>query len=420
MAVGHWPAWRSLGAVGCALLSLGASPGRADETAAPPEAGREQPPSATPSAPAALTLPSMAGPLTANPDPAKFGAGPVGNVFVTGAFTGLAQWQSNAARIDRAAQADISNAQVFIQKTDGLLRFFVEGGLYSMPSLGTPYLRAAKATRHNFGPVPLAYGTVAPSDDWSIQAGKLPSLSGVEANFTFQNLNIERGLLWGPTPNVSRGVQLNHTEGPVALAFSWNDGFYSNRLTWLSGSATWTVDPSNTIAFVGAGNTRTTAVSTFATPLVQNNSQVYNAIYTYASGPWTIVPNLQYTYVPRAISVGILHDAATYGAALLANYTFDSAARLGELSLAGFSLPFRVEYIASTGSVADNSPNLLYGPGSNAWSLTVTPTYQYERFFARAEFSYVGANHTAAGSAFGASGTKKTQARLLAETGFLF
>jgi hypothetical protein len=83
-------------------------------------------------------------------------------------------------------------------------------------------------------------------------------------------------------------------------------------------------------------------------------------------------------------------------------------------------LPFRVEYIASTGSVADNSPNLLYGPGSNAWSLTVTPTYQYERFFARAEFSYVGANHTAAGSAFGAGGTKKTQARLLAETGFLF
>jgi len=56
----------------------------------------------------------------------------------------------------------------------------------------------------------------------------------------------------------------------------------------------------------------------------------------------------------------------------------------------------------------------------NAWSLTVTPTYQYERFFARAEFSYIGANHTAAGSAFGASGTKKTQARLLAETGFLF
>jgi Putative beta-barrel porin-2, OmpL-like. bbp2 len=417
MGATYRAAWRSLGAVGCALLSLGGSPGWADETTPPPEAGHEQPAVAAGSA---LSTPPMAGPLTANPDPARFDAGPAGNVFVTGAVTGLAQWQSNAARIDRAAQADISNAQLFIQKTDGLVRFFVEGGLYSLPTLGTPYLRATKATRHNFGPVPLAFATVAPSDDWSIQAGKLPSLSGLESNFTFQNMNVERGLLWNQTANVSRGAQVNHTAGPFALAFSLNDGFYSDRLTWLSGSATWTVDSSNTIAFVGAGNTRTTAVSTFATPIAQNNSQVYNAIYTYASGPWTVVPNLQYTYVQRAPSIGILHDAATYGAALLANYTFDAAARLGDLSLAGFSLPFRVEYIATTGSVASNSPNLLYGPGSNAWSLTVTPTYQHERFFARAEFSYVGADHTTAGSAFGSGGTKKTQARLLVESGFLF
>jgi Putative beta-barrel porin-2, OmpL-like. bbp2 len=398
-------------------LSLVALPGWADEVSPPPAAGQEQP--AGPAS-AALTAPSMAGPLTANPDPAKFDAGPIGNLFVTGALTGLLRWQSNPVQTDRSGRADISNAQVFIQKTDGVLRFFVETGLYSLPALGTPYLRATKATRHNFGPVPVAYATVAPSDDWSIQAGKLSSISGVEANFTFQNTNIERGLLFGQTANVNRGVQVNHTIGPLALAFSLNDGFYSDRLTWLSGSATWTVDPSNTIAFVGAGNTRTTAVSTFATPLTQNNSQVYNLIYTYTSGPWTLTPNLQFTYVPRAPSVGILHDAGTYAAALLANYSFDSAARLGELSLAGFSLPFRAEYIGSTGSAADNSPNLLYGAGSNAWSLTVTPTYQYERFFARGEFSYVGAGHTTAGLVFGGSGNSKTQARLLLETGFLF
>jgi len=129
----------------------------------------------------------MAGPLTANPDPASFAAGPLGPVFVTGAVSGLAQAQSNPVRADRAGQADISNAQVFIQKTDGFLRFFGEAGLYSLPSLGTPYLRAAKATRHNFGLVPVAFATVAPLDDWSIQAGKLPSLSGLEPTFTFQS-----------------------------------------------------------------------------------------------------------------------------------------------------------------------------------------------------------------------------------------
>ncbi|MGT2492307.1 outer membrane beta-barrel protein [Cupriavidus basilensis] len=51
----------------------------------------------------------------------------------------------------------------------------------------------------------------------------------------------------------------------------------------------------------------------------------------------------------------------------------------------GFKLPVRLEYIGSTGSAAGGAPNLLYGPGSAAWSFTVTPTYQYKRFFARAE-----------------------------------
>lgn len=99
------------------------------------------------------------------------------------------------------------------------------------------------------------------------------------------------------------------------------------------------------------------------------------------------------------------------------NYTFDSAFRVGGLSLAGFSLPFRAEFIAST---SDGAPNLLYGPGSSAWSLTITPTYQYERFFTRAEFSYVVASHTTAGFAFGPSGSNSTQTRFLIESGFLF
>jgi hypothetical protein len=414
MAVAHWARWRAPNALSCALLCLGARPGWADETSLVPAAGPADPASS------ALTAPSIAGPLTANPGPAKFDVEPLGNVFVTGALSDLVQWQRNPARTDRIGQVDLSNAQVFIQKTDGMLRFFVETGLYSLPSLGTPYLRATKATRHNFGPIPLAFATVAPSEDWSIQAGKLPSLSGLEYTFTFQNLNIERGLLWNQTSSVSRGLQVNHAAGPVSLAISWNDGFYSDRLTWLSGSASWNVDSTNTITFAGVGNTRTTAVSSFATPLIQNNSQIYNVIYTYKSGPWTLIPNLQYTYVPLAASIGILHDAATYGAALLANYTFDSAASLGNLSPAGLSLPFRVEYIASRGSLAAKAPNLLYGPGSNAWSFTVTPTYQYQQFFARAEFCYVGADHTTAGAAFGLSGTSKTQIRRLAETGFLF
>jgi len=63
---------------------------------------------------------------------------------------------------------------------------------------------------------------------------------------------------------------------------------------------------------------------------------------------------------------------------------------------------------------------LLYGPGSKAWSFTVTPTYQYKRFFARTEFSFVKANDFVSGSAFGPDGNSSTQTRVLLEAGALF
>ena len=78
--------------------------------------------------------------------------------------------------------------------------------------------------------------------------------------------------------------------------------------------------------------------------------------------------------------------------AILTNYSFPE-----DSLLSGFSLPIRFEYISSTGGLASGSPNLLYGPGSNAWSVTLTPTYQYKIFSARAEFSRGEHHDTGAG-----------------------
>ena len=357
----------------------------------------------------------MAGPLVANQNPTVFDSGLFGKVYISGVGSGLALWQTNATADDPSAQADVSNGQIVVQKTDGVVRFFVQAGVYSFPSLGTPYVNAWKTTRDLYGPVPQAFIKLVPNEEWSVLVGKLPSLVGLEYTFTFQNMNIERGLLWNPTSSVSRGVQVNYSAGPITLAFSWNDGFYSGQPTWLSGSATWTVDSNNALTFVGASNTRTSAISTTATPLLQNNAQFYDIILAHTSGSWTVSPYLQFIYLPRSLSIGVLHDAAVFGAALLANYTFDSAAKVGDLSLAGFSLPIRGEYTTSTGNETDGSPNLLYGPGSSAWSITVTPTYRYSTFFTRAEFSYVGTHHAAAGFAFGPDSSNTTQARFVLE-----
>ena len=146
------------------------------------------------------------------------------------------------------------------------------------------------------------------------------------------------------------------------------------------------------------------------TPLAQNNGQIYNLLFSHTSGPWTISPYIQYTTVPRVIGPGgvpLTASGSTIGGAILTKYSFTP----------NFSLAGRLEYISSSGG-----QNLLYGAGSNAWSITVTPTYQRGVFFARAELSYVGigSGDAANGLEFGAFGNKTSQVRALVETGVDF
>jgi len=404
-------------AVAWALLGSGITSAGADEPT-------EQPPAAEqPAAPTAMTTPALTGPLVANPNPINFDAGPLGPVYVTGVVSGLGLWQNNPFPGNQRSLASLSNGQFSFQKTDGLFQYYIQVGAYTIPTLGAPYFNTPVATGDFFGPLPLAWGKVAPNDAFSIQGGKLPTLIGAENTFSFQNMNIERGLLWGQEPAISRGGQLNYTAGPLAAALSLNDGFYSNRYTWLSGSATYTFNSSNNVVFAAGGNyahttkmtTTTPFFQTTATPLFQNNETLFTLVYNYNAAPWTITPYFQYTHVPTASTIGAFTSASTYGGAILANYSFPD-----DSPLSGFSLPIRFEYIASTGSLANGAPNLLYGPGSSAWSITLTPTYQYKIFFARAEISHVGTNSTTPGLVFGRDGSNTTQTRFLFETGILF
>ena len=357
-----------------------------------------------------VPTPGMTGPLKANANPTSFDAGPVGNVYVTGAISGLGLWQDSVLPGDQDSLADLANGQVFVQKTDGWLQFFAQGGAYSLPALGTAYLRAGTATNTFYGVLPQAFIKVVPADNFSIIAGKLPTLIGAEYTFTFENMNIERGLLWNQENAVNRGVQANYTTGPLTIAVSWNDGFYSNRYNWLWGSVSYAIDSANTLTFIAGGNLGRTGTSSLATPLAQNNSDIYNLIYVHTSGPWTITPYLQYTHVSADATLGFAHSADTFGAALFVNYAFDP----------NWSLAGRFEYIDSSGSVANGAPSLIYGPGSDAWSITVTPTYQSGIFFARADLSYVNVGNATPGFALGPTFTDTSQARAVLEVGMLF
>jgi hypothetical protein len=228
-------------------------------------------------------------------------------------------------------------------------------------------------------------------------------------------MNIQRGLLWNQENAVNRGVQVNYTAGPVTVAASVNDGFYYDTYSWVWLSAVYAINGSNSLTFTGGGNTKKSDISSSATPLYQNNQQIYGLIYLHTAGKWTIEPFIQFTHVPKIPEIDANEEASTNGAVLYVNYSLKD--NLDGISI---NLPVRLEYINSTGSADKGAPNLLYGQGSKAWSFTVTPSYQYTRFFARTEFSFVKANDFVSGLAFGPDDTHSTQIRVLLEAGVLF
>ncbi len=394
-----------------AIAALLANPAFAEDSPAPAAAA------AAPAAPS-LSL-GMDGPIMINPSPYVVKSGAFGDVTINGAVSGLTFLQSHHLTGDHSSVGNMTNAQILLEKTDGLFQFFVDAGSYSFPTVGAPYTKASTATKNNFGIVPMAYVKIVPNASVSVQIGKLPTLIGAEYNFTFENSQIERGLLWNQENLVNRGVQVNSIAGPLALSLSVNDGFYSNNFSWVTGLATYTLNSSNILAFAAGGNTKKTYVSNSATLPTPNNSQIYNLIYTHTDGPWTIMPYIQYTSVPSLPRLSGQTSASTTGAAVFVNYTFPPSAKLGTRSLAGLSLPTRIEHISASASTSAG-PNLLYGPKSNAFSVTSTPTYQWKIYYIRGEASYVQASKAAPGAAFAPDGASKSQIRGLLELGVLF
>jgi hypothetical protein len=385
------------GAAALALAAAGAA--RADDT----------PPAAAPAAPAgptALSSPSMSASLAAPSDPLNADLGPLGKIYVSGQVSVFGATQTAAPDTSQKRKADISNIQLEIQKTDGVVQFYVQAGDYNFPSLGTPIATSPRLTEETFKYVPVAYLKIVPNAAFNIEIGKLPTLIGAEYTFTFQNLNIERGLLWNQEPAISRGVQANYTQGPIAISAAITDGYYSDHYSTLSGLVTWTVNPKDTVAVAGSGNFDKTSRSSFVTPIAQNNGTIWNLMWTHTDGAWVINPYLQYSTTPKDIAFGLPGSASTWGGAVLAKYSFNSL----------FNLAGRVEYTSSSGSAV----SLLYGPDSKAWSFTLTPTFQFKQYFVRGEFSYTKLDSATVGSEFGKFANKDEQSRAMIETGVLF
>jgi hypothetical protein len=398
-----------LGASGLVVVLAGSA--SAQDAAAPAAAPAAAAPAAPP-APAPVPMPPMSGPLTNNPAPFSLDAVPgieaiLGKVYVSGAISGMVMGQSNAHEVsgDRDAYVDLTNGMVVLQKTDGMFQWYVQAGAYSYPTLGVPYTNASSTGSASFGAVPQAWAKVVLNDSFNVIAGELPTLIGDEYAFTYENMNVERGLLWAQEPLVSRGVQANYTKGAFSLSVSWNDGFYSDKFNTISGLASYAFNGgADTLAIAGEGNLGHTYYGNAGSTGFQNNGEIFNLIYTHTSGAWTISPYFQYTQNFSFPGSGKTTTSSSSGAVLI-TYAFNDF----------WKLSGRFEYVDTSGPL-----NILYGANSNAFSFTITPTWQYQRFFIRPELSYVSAGSTSPFSALGPLGQNSDQFRGLVETGILF
>src|ERR1041385_1217942 len=139
----------------------------------PPPAAAPPPGAAAPTS-NAMTTPAMAGPLVANPDPLHLDVTPFfGPMYVSGAVSGLGLTQTDPVRngFERSTTFDISNAQAALQTTEGLFQFFLEPGIYALPTIGVPYrkLTDMPTSTNLYGGLPVAWGKIAPTDTFSIQ-----------------------------------------------------------------------------------------------------------------------------------------------------------------------------------------------------------------------------------------------------------
>src|SRR5581483_3033068 len=126
---------------------------------------------------------------------------------------------------DRSDRADLGSGLVTLAATQNNWKLNATAGDYGFPSVGfalNPDTQPG-ANEQLYTALPVAALTYNFNSHLNVAVGKFGALLGQESPFTFQNLNIQRGLGWSMEPVISRGVQLAYTNGPWSLTLQEND-----------------------------------------------------------------------------------------------------------------------------------------------------------------------------------------------------
>ncbi|MBV8668310.1 MAG: outer membrane beta-barrel protein [Candidatus Eremiobacteraeota bacterium] len=382
---------------------------------------RAQASTPTPS-PAAAATPAPAASASPSPSPMPTSTSlALGPLSVDGVFSAFSLFTSGVnatgaldtpTGIDVNNRTDISNAFLIVNKESGTFRYGFAAGAYNIPVVGFALNKTTQdgANTSLYGALPSVYVEFAPNNSFNLQAGKLATMTGQESTYTYEDINIQRGIIWNMEPAVSRGVRGTLTGSKFNGALEVNDGFYSGNRIGFEGQITNTPSSSTTfeiVFMVANASAPPNATASIA------NKQLLDPMLTYTTGKWTFSPYLLWVNSPKSAALGYINDEHAFGAVFMSTYALSSM----------WSLPLRVEYGRNGSSQSDTSANanlLGYGPGSGAWTYTLTPTYRRGIFFARAEASDVNVQGFTPGLAFSPSGMQTNQFRSGLEAGVQF
>jgi len=345
----------------------------------------------------------------------------LGPLTIDGVFSAFSMFSSHvnaSGALDTPTGAevsnrtDISNGFLIVNKTSGTFRYGFAAGAYNIPVVGFALNKTIQngANTSLYGALPSVYVEYAPTNYLNLQAGKLATFIGQESTYTYENINVQRGIIWNMETAVSRGLRGTFTGSKFNGGLELNDGYYSGNRLGVEGQITNTPSSSTTYEFVFVIPNSSAPANATATIA---NKRLFNPLLTYTTGKWQFQPYMLWVESPASKGLGYTNAEHALGTVFMATYSLSSI----------WSLPFRVEYGKNGSTPSDTSPNanlLGYGPGSSAWTYTLTPTYRRGVFFARVEASDVNVANLTPGTAFGTGGSQPNQFRTGLEAGLQF
>jgi len=280
--------------------------------------------------------------------------------------------------------AEVSNTLLNVTVNAGNVRGNATVGDYGFPTVGFPFANdnASGANIDLYSALPVASLSYTFDSHLSVAAGKFAALLGQESPFTYQNLNIQRGIGWAMEPTISRGVQVSYSNGPWTATLQENDAYYSGDNRAFEGLIGWS--PSSTTSVQFAAIVPDANVPGNRTTTIGNKAE-YDLMYARTTGKLQILPYFLWVRSPASSVLGYTTWENAYAAVLLGAWNVSP----------GASIAFRFEHAQNCNSATDTSPNadlVGFGAGSFADSQTVTPALRFGNGgVLRLEYSHVSA-----------------------------